>query len=304
MSYCASCGSQLDAVGVCHTCSTVVAARQQFVEPMAKSPRSTPWLVMWGCALLVGAGVLFVVLTRHPASEATSVTTVTEPTSIPQVTSVAEPVVGQAQTEALVTAPVTTTGFVPALPTVPPTTIPSTGWDGAYIDAPGSGVLHIGHQGRRVQELQVALGNAGVLAPPYDGDFGLGTEAGVLEFQRQQGLTADGLAGSRTLAALGVAIGFETYEDATTATVRFLNTGDGTGLSQQMTDDLRAYVGAGEGAGATWSLNGPTNVGSGGSPHSFVFVLAGDGGVFTSMELSFLATPGHSWNGVLDVQGH
>ncbi len=190
-----------------------------------------------------------------------------------------------------------------ALPTVPPTTIPSTGWNGLYTDAPGTGVLRIGDKGQRVAELQTALGDAGLLDPPYDGDFGRGTEAALLEFQRSQGLVADGLAGSRTLAALGLGVGFESYDDAIAATLRFLNSGDRTGLSQRMIHDLQNFAGLGTSLGAQWAAGGQVSSGSSGTS-VFSFSLGGSGGVYEYIEVTVLAAPGHSWNGVVYAQGH
>lgn len=67
-----------------------------------------------------------------------------------------------------------------------------------------TGVLRIGAQGDEVKRLQQALKGRGFSPGLVDGDFGAGTEQAVLAFQRSQGLLADGLAGPRTQAALGL----------------------------------------------------------------------------------------------------
>ena len=83
-------------------------------------------------------------------------------------------------------------------------------WSGSTGTAPdptttnnGTIVLSRGSQGPRVQSLQHALNNQGACLAE-DGDFGPATESAVRDFQRQNGLTADGVAGPRTLRALNL----------------------------------------------------------------------------------------------------
>lgn len=64
--------------------------------------------------------------------------------------------------------------------------------------------LKLGARGSEVKRLQQMLAARGFKPGAIDGDFGLGTEAAVLAFQRSSGLLADGVAGPRTLAALGL----------------------------------------------------------------------------------------------------
>jgi peptidoglycan L-alanyl-D-glutamate endopeptidase CwlK len=65
-------------------------------------------------------------------------------------------------------------------------------------------VLRIGSSGPEVQALQRRLVERGFSPGAFDGLFGRATEASVLAFQRSEGLLADGIAGPRTLAALGL----------------------------------------------------------------------------------------------------
>ena len=58
--------------------------------------------------------------------------------------------------------------------------------------------------GSEVARLQQALLDRGFNPGRIDGDFGGGTEAAVVAFQRSEGLLADGIAGPRTQAALGL----------------------------------------------------------------------------------------------------
>jgi putative chitinase len=66
-------------------------------------------------------------------------------------------------------------------------------------------LLKLGSAGPEVAALQDRLRERGFNPGATDGSFGPGTEAAVIAFQRSEGLLADGVAGPRTLAALGVA---------------------------------------------------------------------------------------------------
>jgi len=65
------------------------------------------------------------------------------------------------------------------------------------------GILRRGERGKPVMNLQQALARHKLYTGKVDGIFGHGTEAAVLEFQRANGLEADGLAGPATLTKLG-----------------------------------------------------------------------------------------------------
>jgi peptidoglycan hydrolase-like protein with peptidoglycan-binding domain len=65
-----------------------------------------------------------------------------------------------------------------------------------------STVLSQGASGPAVVELQQLLARAGFSPGPADGAFGPGTRAAVVAFQRARGLSADGVAGPQTFAAL------------------------------------------------------------------------------------------------------
>ena len=66
-------------------------------------------------------------------------------------------------------------------------------------------ILKRGMSGNEVKALQKALLDHGFDPGQIDGQFGGGTEAAVIAFQRSEGLLADGAAGPRTLSALGLA---------------------------------------------------------------------------------------------------
>jgi peptidoglycan L-alanyl-D-glutamate endopeptidase CwlK len=64
--------------------------------------------------------------------------------------------------------------------------------------------LKMGSKGTAVKNLQKKLKELGFNPGVIDGDFGPGVQAAVLAFQKSKGLLADGTAGPRTLAALGL----------------------------------------------------------------------------------------------------
>lgn len=61
-----------------------------------------------------------------------------------------------------------------------------------------------GSQGEGVRELQQRLKDWGYFNGNVDGIFGSQTRQAVIRFQRQNGLTADGIVGNATLAQLGI----------------------------------------------------------------------------------------------------
>jgi peptidoglycan hydrolase-like protein with peptidoglycan-binding domain len=64
-------------------------------------------------------------------------------------------------------------------------------------------ILRKGSTGPEVAELQTELKTRGFSPGAIDGRFGPGTEAAIIAFQRSDSLLDDGIAGARTLAALG-----------------------------------------------------------------------------------------------------
>ena len=68
--------------------------------------------------------------------------------------------------------------------------------------SPTPAILASGSRGTEVEALQKRLKELGYYTGEVDGDFGQGTRAAVRLFQSQHGLTADGIAGSQTIAKL------------------------------------------------------------------------------------------------------
>ncbi len=67
--------------------------------------------------------------------------------------------------------------------------------------------LQEGASGPEVAALQTKLRERGFPPGAIDGDFGPGTQAAVLAFQKSEGLLADGAVGPETAAALGIDVG-------------------------------------------------------------------------------------------------
>ena len=76
--------------------------------------------------------------------------------------------------------------------------------------AEGAVVLKKGSQGSSVKTLQTKLKKWGYYSGSVDGIFGSGTERAVRYFQRTNGLSVDGVVGSKTAKALGMSLGSST----------------------------------------------------------------------------------------------
>ena len=91
--------------------------------------------------------------------------------------------------------------------------------------------LRRGSKGASVKELQEALIAHGYNLDPYgaDGDFGKVTEAAVKAFQKANGLSADGVVGEKTWAALAVPVNTSLY----TVTIPHLSKSQADALCSQ-----------------------------------------------------------------------
>ncbi len=106
---------------------------------------------------------------------------------------------GSKQTTPPATAPSTNPPAVtPTTPTTPVTTP-------AKAQAPAT-TLKPGASGTEVKKLQRALTALGYAPGKADGSYGPTTKKAVTDFQTAQGLTADGIVGPKTLAALQKAL--------------------------------------------------------------------------------------------------
>ena len=70
-----------------------------------------------------------------------------------------------------------------------------------------SAISKYGSTGSEVKQIQQKLKNWGYYNGAVDGVYGSKTVAAVKKFQQKNGLTADGIAGAKTLAALGINTG-------------------------------------------------------------------------------------------------
>ncbi len=128
--------------------------------------------------------------------------------------------------------------------------------------------LKYGDSGSRVTELQTALVKLGYNTNGVDGRFGAGTQRAVISFQKDNGLEADGLAGTKTLELLykkadgtssssGSSSGSGT-SSGLTRTLRRGYTGDDVVTVQQRLKELGYYTGSIDGVYGSGSIAAAT----------------------------------------------
>ena len=126
--------------------------------------------------------------------------------------------------------------------------------------------LKYGDSGSRVTELQTALVKLGYNTNGVDGRFGAGTQRAVISFQKDNGLEADGLAGTKTLELLyakangsgsssGSSSGIST---GLTRTLRRGYTGDDVIAVQERLKELGYYTGSIDGVYGSGSIAAAT----------------------------------------------
>lgn len=84
-------------------------------------------------------------------------------------------------------------------------------------------VVKRGSSGSTVKTIQTKLKRWGYYTGPVDGIYGSGTVSAVKYFQRKNGLTADGIVGKKTAAAMGVSLGSASNSSGGTNTSTDLN---------------------------------------------------------------------------------
>lgn len=91
----------------------------------------------------------------------------------------------------------------------------------------GYPVLRVGSTGSDVSDLQARLAELSYYTGTIDGNYGLGTQSAVMEFQSRNGITADGVAGRQTQDALYAYNAQPKYVtvDSATQTYSLLKTG-------------------------------------------------------------------------------
>ncbi|MEG0570024.1 MAG: spore cortex-lytic enzyme [Oscillospiraceae bacterium] len=77
----------------------------------------------------------------------------------------------------------------------------------AYQPKTATALSKIGSSGSEVKAIQQSLKDRGIYTGSVDGAYGKATAAAVKKFQKQQGLSQDGVAGPQTLKKLGITVG-------------------------------------------------------------------------------------------------
>ena len=83
-------------------------------------------------------------------------------------------------------------------------------------------ISRYGSSGSEVRQIQTKLKNWGYYKGSIDGVYGSKTYSAVKSFQRKNGLTADGIAGKSTLAAMGISSGASSSTGTNSANINLL----------------------------------------------------------------------------------
>ncbi len=92
----------------------------------------------------------------------------------------------------------------------------------AVVCVNASAVSKNGSKGEEVRKIQTKLKNWGYYSGSVDGVFGWQTENAVKNFQRKNGLTVDGVAGTETLNAMGISGSSNSGASANDANIELL----------------------------------------------------------------------------------
>ena len=79
-------------------------------------------------------------------------------------------------------------------------TMPAVNWEENSVSV----LSKYGSRGDEVTQIQTKLKDLGYYTGNIDGIYGSGTQNAVIAFQKSRGLSADGIAGPKTLSALGI----------------------------------------------------------------------------------------------------
>jgi len=116
----------------------------------------------------------------------------------------------------------------------------AVGRKGGSSSSSSVGTLKLNSKGDAVSDMQESLKALGYYSAEITGNFGNKTEAAVKEFQRKNGLTADGIAGKKTLDAIASAAG---KGSSSGTTLKRGSTGDKVRALQQDLTTLGFYYG-------------------------------------------------------------
>ncbi|MCK1995541.1 hypothetical protein GW626_19135 [Peribacillus muralis] len=104
-------------------------------------------------------------------------------------------------------------------------------------------VLKSGDMGRPVAELQRLLTARNVFTSTIDGIYGKGTKQAVMNFQKQQGLSTDGIAGARTFSKLKetARVASSSAKELTVTSTAYTASCQGCSGTTRMGVDLKKY---------------------------------------------------------------
>ena len=102
-------------------------------------------------------------------------------------------------------------------------------------------VLKQGSTGDKVREMQQKLKSWGYYDGSADGIFGSGTRSAVIYFQRVNGLSADGIVGTATAAALGMVLSGSSGTSSGTASSGALKRGSTGDKVREMQQKLKSW---------------------------------------------------------------
>ena len=102
-----------------------------------------------------------------------------------------------------------------------------------------SGTLRLGDEGSAVLELQKNLYNLGYYSGNLTGHFGSLTKAAVQKFQKAYSLTADGVAGSKTLSAISSRVGIQSDGEEESNSTSLLQLGSKSEAVRTLQENLK-----------------------------------------------------------------
>lgn len=117
-----------------------------------------------------------------------------------------------------------------------------TGKSSSSATSSSASGLKLDSQGTKVSQLQTDLKQLGYYYAEITGNFGSKTEAAVKAFQKAKGLTADGVAGTKTLDAIAAALG-NSSSSTSSSVLRLGSTGNAVSTLQQNLTTLGYYYG-------------------------------------------------------------
>ena len=104
-----------------------------------------------------------------------------------------------------------------------------------------SSILRYGTRSDAVMKLQQNLAALGLYSGTISGHYGSITEAAVMNFQRKNGLSADGIAGAKTLSKIAEAVGGSSSSSSSSGSSSSSSSSSSSGASTSASSDLLKY---------------------------------------------------------------